>query len=54
MWFWDTVGWLMSKFVVNCFFPIFIVLLVFTTGLKDFGSIFDFREFTKNILRKFL
>jgi len=46
------IGSLINIFAVYCAFPIFIVLLVLTQGMRDFGVRYGAREFLKNILRK--
>lgn len=45
--------WLVTKFFIYCFMPLFAFLLVVTLGLRDLSSVFNFREFAKNIVRRF-
>jgi len=42
---------LVTLFAIYCFPPLFIFLLVFTLGLRDFSSV-GFGEFLKNGLRR--
>lgn len=45
--------WFVKEFVIHCILPIFLFLLVFTLGLKDFEKI-GTREFMKNIPKNVL
>jgi hypothetical protein len=45
--------WLVTRFFIYCFMPLFAFLLVVTIGLRDFSSVFNFPEFAKNIVRRF-
>ena len=45
---------LLDLFVVYCSLPLFIFLLAFTLGLRDFNGRFGVRDFIKNIVRKLL
>lgn len=39
--------------LIHCTFPVFVFLLVFTLGLRDFTRIVDFRGLLRNLVRRF-
>lgn len=45
-------GWLFAYFVLYCFPPLFIVLMVYTLGVRDFAFM-GFHKFLTNGLRQF-
>lgn len=48
------IGLWISRFMIYCFPPLFLVGLVYTLGLRDFTLIVDMRSFMKNALRRLL
>jgi hypothetical protein len=47
------IAWIIQKLFIYCSLPVFMILLVLTLGLRDFGR-YRAREFLKNVLRKAL